>query len=56
MTLLLIRHGETQWNIERRYQGRFDSPLTTRGIAQAEAAASRLAALPEIAAAQVVAS
>ena len=56
MTLLLIRHGETQWNIELSYQGRFDSPLTTRGIAQAEAAARRLAALPEIAAAQVVAS
>ena len=35
VTILLVRHGETLWNLERRYQGRFDSPLTARGIAQA---------------------
>lgn len=33
--LILIRHGETVWNTERRVQGRKDSSLTTNGIAQA---------------------
>jgi probable phosphoglycerate mutase len=37
LTILLVRHGETEWNLEGRYQGRFDSPLTRRGIAQAQA-------------------
>jgi probable phosphoglycerate mutase len=56
MTLLLIRHGETQWNVERRYQGQLDSPLTERGIAQAEAVGRRLLGLPEFDSAPVVAS
>src|SRR5947209_9268248 len=43
--LLLVRHGETQWNVERRYQGQLDSPLTERGIAEAEAIGRRLAGL-----------
>ncbi|GBD43532.1 Phosphoserine phosphatase 1 [bacterium HR40] len=29
-----MRHGETLWNRERRFQGQRDSPLTGRGIAQ----------------------
>lgn len=37
--ILLIRHGETVWNRERRMQGRQDSPLTERGRRQAEAMA-----------------
>jgi 2,3-bisphosphoglycerate-dependent phosphoglycerate mutase len=41
--LLLVRHGETTWNREGRIQGHRDSPLTERGLAQAEAAAARLA-------------
>jgi broad specificity phosphatase PhoE len=56
MTILLIRHGETHWNRERRHQGRLDSPLTGRGIAQARALGTLLARLPEAAAAPVVSS
>jgi broad specificity phosphatase PhoE len=56
MTLLLIRHGETEWNVVRRYQGWLDSPLTERGIAQARAIARRVAELKEFASAPVVAS
>jgi probable phosphoglycerate mutase len=41
-TLVLIRHGETEWNQSGRYQGHADSPLTTRGLAQARAVAQAL--------------
>lgn len=37
--ILLMRHGETEWNVERRFQGRKDSPLTERGRRQARAMA-----------------
>ncbi len=56
MTILLVRHGETAWNLERRYQGRFDSPLTERGAAQARAIGQLLAGLPAAVAAPIVAS
>ncbi len=42
-TLILIRHGQTEWNREGRIQGHLDSALTAEGIAQAEACAQRLA-------------
>lgn len=29
--IYLLRHGETTWNIERRYQGALDSPLSAEG-------------------------
>ncbi|HEY1261810.1 MAG TPA: histidine phosphatase family protein [Stellaceae bacterium] len=45
MTILLVRHGETEWNLEGRYQGRLDSPLTARGTAQAQAIGRLLARL-----------
>lgn len=35
--LYILRHGQTIWNAEQRFQGRLDSPLTPRGIAQAAA-------------------
>jgi broad specificity phosphatase PhoE len=54
--LLLVRHGETEWNLQRRYQGRADSPLTERGVEQAHAIGRLLASLPEIASAGIVAS
>jgi probable phosphoglycerate mutase len=43
---IVVRHGETQWNVEQRIQGNGDSPLTARGLAQAEAIAERLATEP----------
>jgi broad specificity phosphatase PhoE len=38
----LLRHGETEWNRDGRLQGRFDSPLTPRGIEQVEAMSALL--------------
>ncbi len=35
--IYLVRHGETEFNRERRIQGRFDSALTARGVSQAQA-------------------
>ena len=40
---MLVRHGETDWNRERRYQGQRDTPLSATGRAQAEAAGRLLA-------------
>ena len=34
--LLVLRHGETEWNVAGRMQGHLDSPLTAKGICQAE--------------------
>ncbi len=31
LQVYLVRHGETQWNAERRIQGQSDSPLTAHG-------------------------
>jgi broad specificity phosphatase PhoE len=42
-TLLLVRHGETNWNAERRWQGHADVPLNERGREQARALAEQLA-------------
>ena len=43
--IYLVRHGQTEFNRERRIQGRFDSPLTELGIRQAQAVAGLLADL-----------
>ena len=45
-TLLLARHGETDWNREGRFQGHADPPLNDLGRAQARALADRLAGEP----------
>lgn len=43
MRLILIRHGETPYNVEQLALGRADVPLTERGRAQAQAAGASLA-------------
>ena len=42
-TIVLLRHGESQWITEGRFQGQGDSPLTELGLRQMAAAAARLA-------------
>lgn len=41
-TLILIRHGQSQWNLENRFTGWTDQPLTERGSADAALAAKSL--------------
>ena len=41
--IILIRHGETEWNLSGRWQGHADSALSPRGIAQAESLSTRMA-------------
>ncbi|MFD7959457.1 histidine phosphatase family protein [Streptomyces zaomyceticus] len=43
--IVLWRHGQTSWNLERRFQGSTDIELTEAGVAQARRAARLLAAL-----------
>jgi probable phosphoglycerate mutase len=40
--IYLMRHGETIWNAEQRLQGRQDTPLTAKGVTQAQAFGQRL--------------
>lgn len=46
MELHLIRHGQTNWNEERRAQGQSDSVLTELGIEQAKTLGARISAVP----------
>ena len=45
MNIYLLRHGETDWNVAGRLQGRVDTPLNQNGIQQIENVASTLAEL-----------
>ena len=42
MKLILLRHGESQWNLENRFTGWKDVPLTQSGIIEAQYAAEKL--------------
>lgn len=48
--LLLVRHGETDWNAEGRIQGMLDVPLNALGLAQARVVGSELARSVDVAA------
>jgi len=41
-TIILLRHGQTEWNVEGRYQGQLNSPLTQKGKLQAKENALKL--------------
>jgi len=41
--LILVRHGQSQWNLENRFTGWWDVDLTDRGVAEAVAAGELLA-------------
>jgi broad specificity phosphatase PhoE len=49
VTLILLRHGESEGNVLRRIQGWHDYPLTDRGHRQAALAAQRLSTVPAVA-------
>ena len=42
--LVLIRHGQSAWNLENRFTGWWDVNLTEKGVAEAKAAGAALAA------------
>jgi 2,3-bisphosphoglycerate-dependent phosphoglycerate mutase len=43
-TLILVRHGQSRWNLENRFTGWWDVDLTEQGVAEAVAAGELLAA------------
>ncbi len=43
-TLVLLRHGQSQWNLENRFTGWWDVDLTEQGVAEARSAGAMLTA------------
>ena len=43
-TLVLVRHGQSEWNLKNLFTGWQDVPLTDKGVAEARAAGQRLKA------------
>lgn len=48
LTLILVRHGETAWNRQHRFQGQAGPPLSRAGLIQARHLAARLARWPVV--------
>ena len=46
MKLYIIRHGETEWNVKRRFQGRSDIPLNEEGRRLARITSEALRSVP----------
>jgi len=40
--LVLVRHGQSQWNLENRFTGWVDAPLTNKGVEEAREAGLKL--------------
>ena len=45
MEIYIVRHGETDWNLQKRLQGREDIPMNETGVAQANAAGQALSGI-----------
>jgi 2,3-bisphosphoglycerate-dependent phosphoglycerate mutase len=41
-TVVLLRHGESQWNLENRFTGWVDVPLSEKGVVEAKSAGEKL--------------
>jgi probable phosphoglycerate mutase len=53
-TVLAVRHGQSTWNAEGRWQGHADPPLSTLGLAQARAAVAAIGAVDAVVASDLV--
>lgn len=47
--IIIVRHGQTRWNVEQRFRGTQDVPLDETGISQAKALSGRLESVPIVA-------
>jgi glucosyl-3-phosphoglycerate phosphatase len=56
MRLIIARHGETEYNAARRYQGHSDAPLTATGLEQAREIGTRIAPVLEAADVRIISS
>ena len=42
LRMYIVRHGETEWNVKRKFQGQLDSPLTEKGIEEIKNTAEKI--------------